>query len=138
MGFRSDWDAAAAAASDPQNQYHEAGVQFFKDANEIMANKNTNTYDLSNKTTPQAPQSYGYERTNALANSAIENRNKNANTVQNDKNKEFQDRYALEFQDMKRRYPTYSDIALADLVLLSEEQKYGQTPYYKWIASTIG
>lgn len=69
MGFRETWEQATAAAADPNSQYHDAGVQTLVDYNTIMANNDTNTYDLSNKGKPQsAENSIGYQRAQEVSN----------------------------------------------------------------------
>lgn len=73
MGFRSDWEAATAAANNPDDQYHDAGVAYTNAVNDYIASTDRGQYDLSNKTTPQKPQSYGYYKaTNKLADYALE------------------------------------------------------------------
>ena len=73
MGFRSDWAEATAAANNPNDQLHDAGVAYVNAVNDYVASTDQGNYDISNKTTPQKPQSFGYyKEANKLADYTIE------------------------------------------------------------------
>ena len=86
MGFRSDWEAATAAANNPNDEYHDAGVAYTNALNDYIASSDRGNYDLGNKTTPQKPQSFVYYKENKLADYAIE---RNQNGGQDNTNNEI-------------------------------------------------